>query len=75
LQGLSHIKQTAHLKPASLDSKLHQRLKTTMQKATQKTDKVRLGRVCDLPAFWPLIWGTWVVVGEAEVVHVHVVLS
>lgn len=40
LQGLSHIKETVHLKPASLDSKLHKRLKMTVAKATQKTDKV-----------------------------------
>ena len=40
-QGLAHIKQSVHLKPASLDSKLHKRLKLTVHQATQKTDKVR----------------------------------
>lgn len=41
VQGLAHIKQNVHLKPAGLDSKLHKRLKMTVQKATQKMDKVR----------------------------------
>lgn len=40
-QGLAHMKQMVALKPASLDSKLHQRLKMTVQKATQRADKVQ----------------------------------
>jgi hypothetical protein len=40
MQGLAHIKQNVHLKPAGLYSKLHKRLKMTVHRATQKSDKV-----------------------------------
>lgn len=52
VQGLSHIKQTIHCKPASLNSKLHQRLKMTVHKASAKTDKVRLCAGHQRPDSW-----------------------
>lgn len=53
LQGLAHIQEQVQLKPATLNNKLHQRLKLAVHKATQKMDKV--GVLC----FWGSMDVSW----------------